>query len=192
MYVIILKLHKKASVREIINIINDLGCLWSVKESEVIVISEDDVNEIKASLLTLRASQNNFLINDLIVLNPENNVAKILIKNMELSTKVSKLIKMKWESLRDVYVESETPLIINKDFNLLNLIRNPSNEILSLNNLILKKLIIKRHCKKCCEFTWKATYKLRFKEAIYLKIIGILGIGLRTFEGYGRFKLINV
>lgn len=192
MYVVTLKLSRNVCIGEAASIVGCLGRLWSVRGNEIVVVSNSSVDLFKTSLTILKASKKGLLVNSLTVISPKNNTIKTIVENMELSGKTQKLIKVEWKGLREICVESETPLVVGKNLNIFNLILNPSNEVLGLNNLILKKIVIRKHFKEHNVFSWKAVYRLRFNEAIYLKTLGVLGIGQRILEGYGKFKLVNV
>jgi len=189
MYIAVIVFNKAISVENAISILEDLGCLWSIRESEVTIISNSGIDLPKVVLALMRASEKKLIINSFSIINLEDNTINTIIHSTKPYLKVEKLIKTVWNGFREVHVKSVTPLILPKQTNIVYMLKSPSNELISLNNLTLKKLIARRNTRKPRMYIWEAIYKLKFREAQTLKVLGILGIGENTFQGYGKFTL---
>jgi len=191
MKIIIIELDRKADINEIISALGNIGCLWSIKENTMTILTENGVkDEILAALIALKVSKIGIYVKQLTIVDFEENTVKTLIEHMRFKTgSTMKFMEKAWEGKREVEAVSETPLIIRRHDNIFDILCNPSNELLKLSGLDLRRAIITRKSLKQSMFTWKAIYELKYEEALKLKMLGLLGIGELTFEGYGRFKL---
>lgn len=189
MYIVTIVFNEAISAEDAIGILKDLGSLWSIRGSEAVLVSNKNIAIPEVILAVMKASEKRLIINSFSIINLESNTINTVIHSTIPYLKVERLIKTVWNGLKEVHARSVTPLILPKHTNIVHILENPSNELISLNNLTLKKLIAKRNTRKPRMYLWEAIYMLRFREAQILKVLGILGIGENTFQGYGKFTI---
>ena len=173
--------------------LNELGELWSLRGSEAVIISS--MEEWRAaSYLALKAAGQGTLLHRLIGIDLEGLREKKIVENGLYNVNTpTPLIEEKWRGTRIIKAVYLTPIVCKDAKEAHNLISSPQNKLVKAEvKLIYYNMKWSNKLDSYRTFLWEAKYKATYVEAQRLKILGYLGIGRKTLEGYGKFKVETV